>query len=97
MNMTTKRDLVCYVVGCIAGGIAVAAYDFIPRENTVQQESIAPSRLEIQCEDLDDNGLPETVLRIDDKSYLIREIDGKPVLTPYTIKPKEIVPEGDVR
>ena len=56
----------------------------------VQQGYIAPSRLEIQCKDLDRNGELETIMNIDDKPYLLREVDGKPVLSAYEIKPAEI-------
>ncbi|MEM4260264.1 MAG: hypothetical protein QXG00_03435 [Candidatus Woesearchaeota archaeon] len=62
----------------------------IPEINKVQQGYIAPSKLEIKCKDLDGNGEPETIMKIGDKPYLLREVDGKPVLSPYEIKPAEI-------
>ena len=61
--------------------------NLIPKTEQVQQGYIAPSKLEIKCKDLDENGEPETILRIGDKSYLLREVDGKPVISAYEIKP----------
>jgi hypothetical protein len=64
----------------------------IPQTEQVQQGYIAPSKLEVECKDLDGNGEPETIMRIGDKPYLLREVDGKPVLSAYEIKPAEVVP-----
>src|SRR3989344_5318827 len=58
----------------------------IPSTAQVQEGSIAPSRLEIKCQDIDKNNVPETILQIDDKRYLLREVDGKPVLSTYEVK-----------
>jgi hypothetical protein len=64
-------------------------YNTIPPNSQVQQGYIAPSKLEIKCEDLDQNGKPETIMKIGGKPYLLREVDGKPVLSSYEIIPKE--------
>jgi hypothetical protein len=67
----------------------------IPSQEQVQQGYIAPSKLEIQCKDLDGNGEDEVIMRIGDKPYLLREIDGKPVISAYEIKPAEVVPKSE--
>jgi len=67
----------------------------IPNTEQVQQGYIAPSKLEVECKDLDGNGEPETIMRIGDKPYLLREVDGKPVLSAYEIKPAEVVPKSE--
>ena len=58
----------------------------IPKTEQVQQGYIAPSKLEIECKDLDGNGEPETIIKIGDKPYLLREVNGKPVISAYEIK-----------
>ena len=65
----------------------------IPKTEQVQQGYIAPSKLEIECKDLDGNGEPETIMKIGDKPYLLREVDEKPVISAYEIKPAEVVPK----
>ncbi len=67
---------------------------YIPRSEDVQQGYIAPSRLEITVDDLDRNGELETVLHVDKIPYLLREVEGKPVLSAYEIKPAEIIPKN---
>ena len=67
----------------------------IPQVEQVQQGYVAPSKLEIQCQDLDGNGEPETIMRIGDKPYLLREVNGKPVISAYEIRPAEVVPKSE--
>ena len=86
-----KKALLGPLVGVLIGlGISGWIHYFnsnkIPEINKVQQGFIAPSKLEIKCEDLDSNGEPETQVRIGDKTYLLREVDGQPVLSPYEVK-----------
>mgnify|MGYP001248068860 CR=1 FL=1 len=58
----------------------------IPKIEHVQDGYIAPSRIgRVGFSDLDKNGEPETRVIIDDKSYLLREVDGKPVLSGYRV------------
>ncbi|MBW3014544.1 hypothetical protein KY335_04885 [Candidatus Woesearchaeota archaeon] len=54
----------------------------------VQEDYIAPSKIEeIICEDLDQNGEKETMIKIDGKSYLLKyNAEGKPTIYPYKIK-----------
>jgi len=93
-----------YWVGVVAatiGGIAgLLIYDGVINPSKrmsaiseIQSGYIAPSRLEIKCRDLDGNGEPETIMKIGDQSYLLREVNGKPVLSAYEIKPAEVVPK----
>ena len=67
----------------------------IPRTKQVQQGYIVPSEIEIKCKDLDGNGEPETIIKIGDKSYLLIEVDGKPIISPYEIKPAEVIPKEE--
>jgi hypothetical protein len=59
----------------------------IPRTKQVQEGYIAPKNIEIHCKDLDGNGEPETIMKINNQNYLLREINGQPVLSMYKIKP----------
>lgn len=97
------RSLLTYVLG-LALGLSIGASTarsvykvysnrVIPCQKQVQQGYIAPSNLEIQCKDLDGNGEPETIMKIGDKPYLLREVDGKPVVSEYEIKPVEVIPK----
>lgn len=64
----------------------------IPNQSEVQQGYIAPSKLEVECRDLDGNGERETIIKIDSTPYLLKEINGLPTLSMYKIKPAEVVP-----
>ena len=90
---SVMKNVVLPVVLGFSVGTSINHYAFtnkIPGTDKVQQGYIAPSKLEIECEDLDGNGEPETIMRIGDKPYLLREVDGKPVLSAYEVKPAEI-------
>ena len=96
-KIVMKTVVLPAVLGFSVGAL-VNHYAFtnkIPRTDEVQQGYIAPSKLEIECEDLDGNGEPETIMRIGDKPYLLREVDGKPVISAYEIKPAEVVPKSE--
>ena len=64
---------------------------FIPTQEQIQQGYVAPSRIEILCKDLDGNDKLETLMKINGNSYLLREINGKPTISAYEIKPAEII------
>ncbi len=91
-------SVMCFLAG-VLGAEAYARHfngNRIPKVDKVQQDCIAPSRLEIKCTDFDGNGEPETQVFIaNDKGnkipYLLREVDGKPVLSPYEVKPAEVI------
>ena len=83
----------------ILGAMCYSTYDSNKtlkqtRNIPVQEGFIHPNRLEIQLKDLDKNGLPETILKVDKEFYLLREIKGKPVLSLYHIEPAKIIPEN---
>jgi len=100
---TRLHPLVCLGLGILVGaanGISIyttISNRLIPSQSIVQEGYIAPSRLEVDCQDLDGNGEDETTLRIDDKSYLLREIDGTPELSTYSISPREIIIDNSER
>ena len=89
-------------IGAIAGWTTLMGMNIydrinskqIPKVEQVQQGCIAPSKLEIECKDLDGNGEPETIMKIGNKPYLLREVDGKPVISAYEIRPAEVVPKS---
>lgn len=65
----------------------------MPSDTQVQSGYIAPSNLEIECKDLDGNGEPETIIKVDGMSYLLKyDANGNPVIQAYDIKPAEIIP-----
>lgn len=55
----------------------------IPVVEHIQKGYIAPGKLEIIMTDLDKNGELETVMKVGKDTYLLREINGKPVLSEY--------------
>ena len=95
-NKMSKVELVLEMgislcLGALGGMYLYSISDrAIPNEKGVRQGYIAPSELEIYCQDLDKDGEKETIMTIRDKPYLLREINGKPVLSAYGIKPAEI-------
>ena len=82
-------DLAILVVtGGIIGGVFF--YNNYFKKNRVEDKLITPSRLEFKCNDFDGDGLKDTCLGIKNKNgkydyYLLKEVEGKPVLTPYEI------------
>lgn len=82
-------EIVALAALAAGGWFMYSTANTIPSANKVQQGYIAPSKLEVQCTDLDGNGEPETVLKIGGVPYLLREVDGKPVLSLYEITPLE--------
>lgn len=42
----------------------------VPATTKIEQNYVVPSRLEIVCEDLNNNGLCETIIRYDGKNFL---------------------------
>ena len=65
-----------------------------PATEEVEPGFIAPSKLEIECKDLDGSGLPETVMRIDGRPHLLRyDAEGNPTLSKYEVRPAEVVPK----
>ena len=76
---------VSYIVGITCGTYIEKKSDpkYIPDITKVQRGYIPPSDISIKCEDLDGNGKLETIMKIDDKLYLLKEVSEKPVLEEY--------------
>ena len=72
-------------IGLGAGSVQGFSKAYIPQTEQVQAGYIAPNRLEIECKDLDGNGQPETIMKIGDKPYLLREVSVW--LPPNPIRP----------
>ena len=82
-----------YVISGLLGVLGGFVFDkyllnIIPNNTTVGRGFIAPSRLKVTCEDK--NGELETILKIDDQKYFLRNVNGVPVLSAYEVKPAEI-------
>ena len=91
-----KEMALALMVSTVAYGICVLSYTLYTHEAKVQSGYIAPSRIEIMLKDLDGNGENETILQLNNLSggkaeYLLKEINGKPVLCEYELQvvPKE--------
>lgn len=68
----------------------------IPTTEKVQAGYVVPSKLEIECKDLDGNGEVETIIKVDGKSYLLKYNSQKmPLIQPYEIKPAEVIPKQE--
>jgi len=65
----------------------------IPNQDQVQQGYVAPSRMSVYCKDLDNNGELETILKVDDKEYLVKEDSSGVALYNYMIEPPKVVVE----
>ncbi|MEK6939025.1 MAG: hypothetical protein AABX04_08355 [Nanoarchaeota archaeon] len=81
-----------YTRGMLVGAMIVFTTYRTPEQQkiltqtTVQAGYIAPSKLEIQCKDLDGNGELETILKVGTDLYLLKEVEGKPIFIPYEAK-----------
>lgn len=105
-NLFEKGDYM--FIGAVLGGflgvagVLLATYlndyspfvkHIIPQIQEVQQGFIAPNKLEVKCEDLNGDGLPETIIQIGKDNYFLKEEDGKPVLVGYKIEPEKTIPQ----
>ncbi len=60
----------------------------IPEVEAVQDGFVAPSRLEVSVQDVDGNGEPETILKINSRPYLLMyNKDRQPRLLAYEVTP----------
>lgn len=57
----------------------------VPRTNKVEHGFVIPNKLEIELEDLDGNGTPETILEYEGKRFLFKYDGDKPSIAPYRI------------
>lgn len=82
--------IVTFLVGMLGGLILDhSTSNKIPSFKEVQDGYIAPAKVRIKCEDLDKNDKLETLMYVDNKPYLLREVNGKPKLSAYEITPVE--------
>lgn len=82
------------IAGIMIGDcIGQKAYNRIPMQSIVQSGYAVPSKLEITVADLDHNGIKETILKYDNKTYLLLYDGNMPKIVPYEVKPAEIVPK----
>ncbi len=77
-----------------AAAVGIYLTNSIPNLSNVQSGYIAPSQLRVRTADLDKNGELETIMQVDGKDYLLREVNGRPLLSPYTVEPAKIVPQN---
>ncbi len=55
----------------------------IPNIEVVDEGIIAPSRLEIEMGNYNNSSTQETIVKVDEVPYMLREIDGEPVLSRF--------------
>ncbi len=98
--MSWKEYIGTFAGIAVAGGVAAVVthtimnYKLIPKTDRVEPGYVVPSKLEIELQDLDNNGQNETILKYGGKPYLFMvDEQGKPVLKEYEVKPAEIVPK----
>jgi hypothetical protein len=99
MGDDTYSDLgtvMSWVAGSVLGAAAVLSYQHmtekpkIPRGTAVSQGYVDPFKLEVLVQDLDNNGTNRTLVKYDNKTYLLMAENGKPVAKQYQI----VVEEG---
>lgn len=76
------------------GGLLIGAGipNSIPIEGDKKVEPgyVQPSKLKINCNDLNGNDMYETLLKYNGKQYLLQEDkEGNPIIKDYNIVPKE--------
>jgi hypothetical protein len=96
MKEETKRAVFggfMYVTGLVGGAFLVGPIsDGVYRMKSVQSGYVAPRNLRIDHPDLDENGEPETRMTVNGIEYLLREIDGKPVLSRFEVEREQKIP-----
>ena len=97
INARRTSKVVAIVLGGIGGiltnEVFIIRSNYIPRTDKAANGYAIPSRLEIQLRDLDGDGMKETILNYDGKSYLLRlDANGKPVISSYETRPSQVVP-----
>ncbi|NQU99009.1 hypothetical protein HQ533_06115 [Candidatus Woesearchaeota archaeon] len=85
-----------FLLGAACSGF-ILTMTWISNENNINAAKISegfahPNNLEISYENIDEQGLDETLLTHNDQSYLIK-IDsiGKPYIQAYEVLPKQII------
>ena len=96
-EQNARRNIgIGFLVGFLAGAftsVGVVHSRIIPSIQQVQQGYIVPRDIKISCRDLDGNGELETLMKVEDREYLLRNVDGKPVISTYDFKPAEVIPK----
>lgn len=97
-----KIGIACLVGGLFAGlalgkGINTWTGSLIPYERNVTEGYVQPAYFKIWTEDLDGDGVNETLVRygfIEHQTYLFRlDERGRPAVYPYSVREKEIIVE----
>ncbi len=95
--MENKKYYLIFLTGIVGlvGGVTLAesVNNITPlarKDEILQQGFIPPSKLQVKLEDEDKNGKLETILQIDGKKYMLRDVLGIPTLSAYEVKPAEI-------
>ena len=98
-----KNKIIKYALGlglaAVIGFAGGATYkqrttNVIPDVGIVQAGYIPPNKLKILLGDQDSNGEPETIVRIGGVEHLLRDVDGKAVLSRYRVW-SGFIPIGD--
>ena len=89
-----KKNLNLGLVGLLVGGLTFAGliqYSSTLQEKSIKQGNISPSKIEVQCKDLDGNSELETTLKIEGKPYLLRKVNGEYTLSTYHVESERII------
>jgi len=85
---TSPEKLLFYGFHIIAGSALI--FGALREEylaNRVEQGYIKPRNIEVKTEDSNHNGLRETIIKVDNKKYLLKyNENGMPTICPYTTK-----------
>ncbi|MAG24627.1 hypothetical protein CMI47_03520 [Candidatus Pacearchaeota archaeon] len=92
-GITACATMITPTIDLVSSIVRGVNHNIVPDIVDVQEGYVAPSRLEVGISDLDNNGQRETMVRVDDKPYLLMEVDGKPVLLEYSVEPIKIIPK----
>ncbi len=68
----------------------------IHHEKSIQKDFVKLSDLEIKCEDINNDGIKETIIKMGDFEYLLKyDEKGKPTLYDFKKETKKIIPEEE--
>ena len=103
-NNKEEKQLKAFGEGILAGVLVVSSAILVanyigsttdlsvPKTQRVESGYVIPSKLEIDCQDLDGNGTPETILKYEGKTYLFMYLGQQPLITPYEVRPAQVIP-----
>ena len=84
-----RRTVRSLAIGMFIGGV-IAYYNAHRNPyKDIAEDYISPKSVEIKCEDINNDGTLETIMKIDTTSYLFMKKDGKPEILEYKLIPRK--------